>query len=350
MADAAKIPTTVITGFLGAGKTTLIRNLIARADRRIALIVNEFGDVGIDGELLRACGNGACDEDDIVELANGCICCTVADDFVPAMTALIERERRPEHIVIETSGLALPQPLVRAFNWPEIRTRVTVDGVVAVVDGEALAAGRVAGDLAALDRQRTGDPALGHDDPVIEVFEDQLAAADIVILTKTDLIDGAARARVENRLRAAVRTGVGVVPSAHGEVASAVLIGLGAAAENDIAVRLGHHDGEDGHDHDDFESIAVELSEVRDRAKLEAAARRAIAIGGLLRMKGFAAIAGRDMRLVLQAVGPRVESWFDRPYRPSEARATRLVAIGLKGFDGAAVRAALMGATCTSST
>ena len=114
-----KIPATIVTGFLGAGKTTLIRHLLENAGgRRLALIINEFGDVGVDGEILRACGIESCPEENIVELANGCLCCTVADDFVPAIEALLARAAPPEHIIIETSGLALPKPLVKAFDWP----------------------------------------------------------------------------------------------------------------------------------------------------------------------------------------------------------------------------------------
>src|ERR1700691_1191296 len=185
----ARIPCTIVTGFLGAGKTTLIRHIIANAaGRRLAVIVNEFGDVGIDGEILKGCGNAACPEENIVELANGCLCCTVADEFVPALDGILARDG-VEHIVIETSGLALPKPLVQAFHWPAIKSRVTVDGVVVVVDGAALAGGRVAADLEALAQQRSADGALTHDDPVEEVFQDQIACADLVVINKRDLID-----------------------------------------------------------------------------------------------------------------------------------------------------------------
>src|SRR3978361_575541 len=147
----AKIPVTIITGFLGAGKTTLIRHLLENAcDRRLALIINEFGDIGVDGTILKSCGIDTCPAENIVELANGCLCCTVADDFIPAIEALLARSPQPEHIIIETSGLALPKPLVKAFDWPEIRTRLTVDGVIAVVDGAAVADGRFADDPARL--------------------------------------------------------------------------------------------------------------------------------------------------------------------------------------------------------
>src|SRR6202008_4189537 len=190
-ARLGRVPCTIITGFLGAGKTTLLRPLLANAKSgRLAVIVNEFGDVGIDGEILKGCGKAACPEENIVELANGCLCCTVADEFVPALDAILAKDG-VDHIVIETSGLALPKPLVQAFHWPAIKNRVTVDGVVVVVDGAALADGRVAADLEALKHQRAADTALDHDDPIEEVFEDQIACADRVVLNKRDLLDAA---------------------------------------------------------------------------------------------------------------------------------------------------------------
>jgi len=206
-----RVPCTIVTGFLGAGKTTLIRQVLANAQgRRLAVIVNEFGDVGIDGEILKGCGSRVCPEENIVELANGCLCCTVADEFVPALDAILSRGG-VEHIVIETSGLALPKPLVQAFHWPAIKNRVTVDGVVVVVDGAALAEGRVADDLDALSRQRAADRALAHDDPVEEVFEDQVACADLVVLNKRDLLDNAGIARAQAAIAEALPRSVKVI-------------------------------------------------------------------------------------------------------------------------------------------
>ena len=261
-----KIPTTVISGFLGAGKTSLIRHVLATANgRRVALIINEFGDLGIDESLLRGCGDDACADGDIVELANGCICCTVADDFVPTIEALLARDPAPEHIVIETSGLALPKPLVAAFNWPEIRNRVTVDGVVAVVDGPAVLDGRFAADPAALQAQREADEALDHESPLEEVFEDQLACADLVVLNKVDLLDADERARTRALLAGDLRAGVKIVEAEQARIDADVLLGLAAAAEDDLAARPSHHDEFDGeHDHDEFDSFVLSLGPVAD--------------------------------------------------------------------------------------
>ncbi len=361
---AQKIPATVITGFLGAGKTTLIRNLLAQAGgRRIALIVNEFGDIGIDGEVLKSCGDAACSEEDIVELSNGCICCTVADDFVPTMQALIDRDQPPEHIVIETSGLALPQPLVRAFNWPEIRTRVTVDGVVTVVDGPAAADGQFAPDLAAIDAQRAADENLDHETPLSELFEDQLACADMVVVSKTDRMEGDAADRLIAGLGQDARDGVTFVRSSVSGLGPDVLLGLGIGAEEDLEARheVHHHhhhdegdDGDHGHDdqdhgdhdhehehgHDEFESFHVALGEIADANTFAEHLADVIRSHGILRLKGFAAVQGKPMRLVIQAVGPRVDTYFDRPFGADE-RQTRLVVIGQAGLDQAAIRSAI---------
>ena len=342
MPDLGKVPATVITGFLGAGKTSLIRHLLSRANgRRLALIVNEFGDVGVDGEILRGCGVENCGDDDIVELSNGCLCCTVAEDFVPTIEALLDRPEPPDHIIIETSGLALPKPLIRAFNWPDIRTRVTVDGVVAVVDGPAVSAGRFAADPAAVQAQRQDDDALDHDSPLEELFEDQLACADIVVLNKSDLMDEAGLAAVAATIAGELRDGAKMVRASHGAVDLAVILGLEAGAEDDLDSRPSHHDLEDDHDHDDFISHAFEFGEVADPAVLIERLRAAIGAQDILRVKGFLAVAGKTMRMVLQGVGSRLDSYFDRDWSPQEARRSRLVVIGLAGLDRAAVEAVL---------
>jgi cobalamin biosynthesis protein CobW len=342
VAQTKKIPTTIVTGFLGAGKTTLIRHLLANAGgRRLALIVNEFGELGFDGELLKGCASETCRAEDIIELANGCICCTVADDFLPTMEALLSRPQLPDHIIIETSGLALPKPLVQAFDWPSIRTRVTVDGVVAVIDADATAAGRFATDPELLAAQRAADPNFDHDAPLEELFHDQLACADLVVLTKTDLLDAAAIAAAQSRLDEFTRPGVKTVKASFGELPASVLLGQGAAAEDDIATRKSVHDGEGEHDHDDFDSFWLEIPEAASPTALVDRLKGIAGRHDILRIKGYAAIAGKPMRLVVQGVGARFGHYFDRAWGPAEAPVGKLVVIGLKGIDQAAIRAEL---------
>lgn len=333
-----RVPCTVVTGFLGAGKTTLIRHLIENLDgKRVAIIVNEFGDVGVDGDVLKGCGIESCPEENIIELANGCICCTVADDFVPAIDQILAREPRVDHILIETSGLALPKPLIQAFQWPAVKARVTVDGVVAVVDGLALAEGRVADDHEALEAQRQADDSIDHDNPVEEVFEDQIACADMIVLTKSDLLGSDGLSTARERVAAHLPRAVKIVVSANGTVDPAVLIGLGLAVEDDIENRKTHHDDELDHEHDDFDSFVVELSSVTDAEELARKIAATAEAENVLRIKGFVDVANKPMRLQVQAVGSRVNHYFDRAWTPGEKRESRLVVIGEKGMDRAAI-------------
>ncbi|MEO0904058.1 MAG: cobalamin biosynthesis protein CobW [Pseudomonadota bacterium] len=352
----AKIPATVVTGFLGAGKTTLIRHMLQNAEgKKIALIINEFGDLGVDGDILKGCGDEVCTEDDIVELSNGCICCTVADDFIPTMEALLAREDRPDHIVIETSGLALPQPLVRAFNWPGISTKVTVDGVVTVVDGRAVHDGQFAHNVAAVDAQRAQDENLDHETPLSELFEDQVACADMIVVNKTDLLAASEAEELTGKLKSESRDGVQVVKAAMGALPVDVLLGQGIGAEGDLSARHEihhhhhhhdddddhhHHDHEHEHGHDEFESFIVTRGEVADADAFADQVADVIRAHGILRLKGFVAIAGKPMRLTLQAVGPRIDTYFDQPFGDAP-RETRLVVIGETGLDHAAITAAL---------
>ncbi|MCH8466612.1 MAG: cobalamin biosynthesis protein CobW [Roseinatronobacter sp.] len=343
MSDLSKTPVTIITGFLGAGKTTLISHLIRNAGgRRLAVVVNEFGTVGVDGDILKSCAIPDCPAENIVELSNGCICCTVADDFIPTVEALLKLDPKPDHILIETSGLALPKPLLKAFDWPEIRSRITVDGVIALVDAEAVAAGRFAPDIAAVDAQRAADDSIDHETPLSEVFEDQIACADLVLLTKPDVAgpDGVAKARA--MIAAEAIRPLPVVDVAEGVIDAAILLGLEAGAENDIAARPSHHDGHDDHEHDDFDTIMVEMGEITDPADLAARIAHLAESQHILRVKGFAAVTGKPMRLLVQAVGARVRHQFDRPWGVSEARRTRLVVIAEHDhINEAAIREAL---------
>ncbi|WP_284443512.1 cobalamin biosynthesis protein CobW [Brucella suis] len=341
-----KIPATVITGFLGSGKTTMIRNLLENANgKRIALIINEFGDLGVDGGILKGCGIETCREEDVIELNNGCICCTVADDFIPTMTKLLDREDRPDHIVIETSGLALPQPLVAAFNWPEIKTQVTVDGVVTVIDAAAVAEGRFADDHDKVDAQRAADESLDHESPLEELFEDQIHAADLIVLNKADLIDAAKLDSVKADVAERSSRRANMVPASFGKLGADVLLGLGVGTEDDIVNRRSHHEAHHGdgheHDHDEFESFVVEAGSVADPKAFAEKLKAVIAEHDILRLKGFVDVPGKPMRLVVQAVGPRIEHYFDRPWGKDETRSTRLVVIGLHDIDEAAIAQAV---------
>ncbi len=328
MSDLSKLPVTVVTGFLGSGKTTLIRHLMTNPQgKRLAVVVNEFGDVGVDGEILKSCAIPECPAENIMELANGCICCTVADDFIPTIEALMALEPRPEHIIIETSGLALPKPLLKAFDWPDIRSKITVDGVIALADAEAVAAGRFAPDVKAVEAQRAADDSLDHETPLSEVFEDQISCADIVLLTKPDLAGADGLAKAKDIIAAEAPRLLPVVEVAEGIVDPRIVLGLEAAAEDDMDARPSHHDGHDDHEHDDFDSIVVDIPEVDDPADLVAKIEQMARQQNILRVKGYAAVTGKPMRLLVQAVGARVRYQFDRPWRPDEARRGRLVVI-----------------------
>ncbi|HTV32591.1 MAG TPA: cobalamin biosynthesis protein CobW [Methylocella sp.] len=338
-----KIPVTVVTGFLGAGKTTLIRHVLEHVrGRRLALIINEFGDIGVDGEILRACGIDSCLEENIVELANGCLCCTVADDFLPAIEALIAHEKKPDHIIVETSGLALPKPLVKAFDWPGVREKLTVDGVIAVVDGAAVAEGRFADDPEAVIAQRAADRAIDHDNPLEEVYQDQLLCADLVVLNKSDLLDEATQKQILDEIAAALPRAVKIVPTRDGIIDPQVLLGLMAAAEDDLLSRPSHHDAETEHDHDDFDSFVMDIGATRDPDVLLMQLQLLAATHDILRIKGFIEVIGKPMRLLVQGVGARFRSHFDRAWAQGEERRSRLVIIGEKGLDREAISRALV--------
>ena len=340
-----KIPVTVITGFLGSGKTTLVRHLLQNNQRRrIAVLVNEFGEVGIDGDILKSCQ--VCDEDEsmdgaspnILELANGCLCCTVQEEFLPTMQELLKRRDDIDCIVIETSGLALPKPLVQAFRWPEIRTGATVDGVVTVVDGDALAQGHIVGDLEALEAQRQADDSLEHETPIEELFEDQLACADMVLLTKTDLMAESERDRVQTWLQSQSPAGIKVLPCHQGEIHPEVLLGFNAAVEENLDSRHSHHDHEEEHEHDDdINSVCIELAQSFDPKDLVQRLQVLVQETEVYRIKGFVAVPHKAMRLVLQGVGQRFDHFYDRPWHADEPRRTRLVFIG-HGLDQASIR------------
>lgn len=327
-----KIPVTVITGFLGAGKTTLLRHLLQNNQgRKIAVIVNEFGEVGIDGDLLRSCQ--VCDDDEqnsnIIELTNGCLCCTVQEEFYPTMQELLTRKNNIDSIVIETSGLALPKPLIQAFKWQEIRNHATVDAVITIVDSDALVKGTLVGDLNALENQRLNDPSLDHESSIEELFEDQLACADLVLLTKTDLLSDNDLTAVKDWLEKELRNGIKVIPCHQGEINPDVLLGFNSAVEDNLANRPSHHDNEEEHDHDDeIESKELLIEDAVNPQELINKLRTLVNNFEIYRIKGFVNVLDKPMRMVLQGVGDRFDTFFDRFWLPEEKRVTKLVIIG----------------------
>lgn len=328
-----KIPVTVVTGFLGSGKTTLVRHLLQNNQgRRIAVLVNEFGEMGIDGELLRSCQ--ICEEDEtpennIVELTNGCLCCTVQEEFYPTMQELLKRRDKIDCILVETSGLALPKPLIQAFRWPEIRNSATVDGVLTVVDAQALAAGTLVGDLEALEAQRQADPNLEHETPIEELFEDQLACADLVLLTKTDLVDENSLTQVREWLHRELPAGVKIVSCQQGEIDTNLLLGFNAAVEDHLESRPSHHDHEEEHEHDDeINAVQFIVDQAFEPKTLIEKLQELVQQQEIYRIKGFVHVPNKPMRMVLQGVGNRFDSFYDRLWLSDELRQTRLVFIG----------------------
>ena len=356
-----KIPTTVVTGFLGSGKTTLLANLLKKAKgKRIAVIMNEFGELDIDSELLRSCPfdeDSECEkegaelvggEDGVYELANGCICCTVEEEFLPVMKKLVERRDQIDHILIETSGLALPKPLVQAFNWPGIKEYCTVDAVITLVDGPAIAAGRFAADEDKVIAQRAADESLDHDPSLQELLDDQLNSADLVVVSKSDLLKEEALARVKAVVEKRVSSSVKTAYINNGDVPLEVLIGIHSESEKAIDSVHNHHDHHHAHGahhdhaHDHFDSMVISIGKV-DADKLKQAVEKLVNEFNLFRVKGFAAVENKPMRQVLQAVGKRLDVHFDRLWQADETPTTSLVLIG-KGLDEATVTAILKSA------
>ncbi|MEM7195460.1 MAG: cobalamin biosynthesis protein CobW [Pseudomonadota bacterium] len=350
-----KIPATVVTGFLGSGKTTLLSNIIQQArGKRIAVIVNEFGELDIDADLLRSCPldceDSAADasmdaENGIYELANGCICCTVEEEFLPVMQELVSRRDTIDHILIETSGLALPKPLVQAFNWPDIKQHCTVDSVITVVDGPAFADGRMAHNPAEVEARRLADENLDHDPSLQELLEDQLTSADMIIISKSDLLSADQIGQVESAVRAHVKPEIKMLQVNHGQISSELIMGLEHASEDSIESVHTHHDhhhdhGEDHHHaHEEFNSVSIKFG-ATDTETVVNTVRQLISEHTIFRVKGFLDLPGKPMRQVVQGVGDRIEHYFDRMWQPEEVRHSKLVLIG-KDLDEAVLTSAL---------
>ena len=329
MSSLEKIPVTILTGFLGAGKTTLIRNLILKnKSKKLAVIINEFGDLGVDGEIVKQCSDETCPEENILELANGCICCTVADDFIPTMKSLLGGQYLPEHILIETSGLALPKPLLKAFEWPEIRSRLTVDSVLAVVDAEAVVNGIFAPQMSTELEEKQNQTYVEHETPLSEVFEDQINCSDVVLLTKPDLVENISDAR--NIIIKEMERNVPILEVQNGDIGADVILGVNAAAETDLDNRRSHHDGFDDHEHDDFDTFSISVPKILDIEKFKIVLETLIRKNDILRIKGFLRVESKPLNLLVQGVGKRLSVNFTDTKIPVE-NTGNLVFIGEKG-------------------
>lgn len=326
-----KIPITVITGFLGVGKTTLVHNMIKNANgKKIAVLVNEFGEVGIDGDIIKSgCGDDECN---LIELANGCICCTVQEEFLPAMLDLIERKDDIDHIVIETSGLAMPKPLIRAVNWPDLKPHITIDSVITVVDAVGMITGELC-DRERVQKQRLADDSLDHETPIEELFLDQLSCADLVLVSKTDLLEADKLAEVKDLIIKKARPNVKIISIQNGIIDNELLLGIEASTEDDLnnrhSIHEHHHEHHHDHDHDDgINTIMVETSETSDIKELVKELKARVQQEEIYRIKGFVNIPNKPMRMVLQGVGERFDYYFDRVWGANEVRKTSLVIIG----------------------
>ena len=368
MSNLNKIPVTVITGFLGAGKTTLIRHLMQNPQgKRLAVVVNEFGTAGVDGDILKSCADENCPAENIVELANGCICCTVADDFIPTIEQLMALPEAPDHIVIETSGLALPKPLLKAFDWPAIRSRITVDGVIALADAEAVAKGQFATDLDAVQAQREADAGIDHETPLSELFKDQISCADIILMSKADLAGEVAVEKARAMIEAESPRKVPILAISDGVIDPRVILGLEAAAEDDLDARPsnhdhhhhddhhhddhvhthdhghdhGHHHHHHDHSHDDFASIVVELGEISDTDDLQTRIVKMARARNILRIKGYVAVEGKPMRMLVQAVGERLRAQYAQPWGAPPRKPPLVVIAEHDNIDAAGIHADL---------
>ncbi|MEN2495131.1 MAG: hypothetical protein TECD_01049 [Hyphomicrobiaceae bacterium hypho_1] len=331
-----RTPVTIITGMLGAGKTTLINNLLAKiSSEKIAIIINEFGNVGVDGTLL-----AENKQEDIIELTSGCICCTVMDDLIPIMERLLTQESAPDHIIIETSGLTLPKPLVQALRWPQMRSRVVLNGVIVIVDVFTILDLLDAKEAAFFETRKQIKGSFKHYSSLYKIFKDQLSCADLIVLNKHELLLDSSIENIDQLIKSEKKPGVQLIKSVHGNIPSELIMSNSIGVKNNIGVNHMDHN-HDTHAHDEFKSVSVNIPSAINQQVVERVVAEVVKDYGILRVKGFAVIEGKSMRLIVQAVGPRVQTYFDCHWTDLEQKKGYLVLIGQKGLDRGAIASAL---------
>ena len=307
---AGAIPVTVIAGFLGAGKTSLLNRALAVKDgRRVGVLVNDFGAINIDAALVSESADG------VISLANGCICCSMRGDLLAAAARMLAVSAAPEHILIETSGLSHPAAVAETLGSPGLSTRLRLDAVIGVIDAEGLAA--LAGE------QR-------------ELALDQAAASDLIVLNKVDLATAEQIGKAKARLRELVPQ-VRVVESVHGDVDAELLYGLGPV-RRDAARAPARRTAQTEH-HADYQAMSWVCRQALDLDRLQALLARFPT--GILRAKGVLFVSqAPDLRGVFHLVGKRAALSFEGNWRGKPC--SELVILGARGaFSENAMRSEL---------